>query len=414
MSGARAALIAVGTELVSLGRHDTNGHFLAESLGAAGVQIAARMLVPDDVDEIAAALRAFERYPLVIVTGGLGPTMDDVTREAVSRAFQIPLKENRDVREELRRRYPGRERDVSRWSERQAQVPRGAVILPNAEGTAPGLMLDRPDGCRLFLLPGVPHEMRRMMREEVLSRLEGRAGDVMTDRGFKVTGLVEVEVQARLSDLFEGKGGANDPVLTLLAAPAEISVIVRGRERVRVEAVTAQARSRFGRNVFTEDLTEGLEASVGRVLSARGLTMASAESCTGGLFAEIITRVPGSSSWFLGGWVVYSNRAKIGSLGVGARTIAKHGAVSAEVAQEMAREARERSGASMGASITGIAGPDGGSVEKPVGTVFIGLSTETGTHGWRHQFRGNRESIRTFAARTALDRIRLRVLEERP
>jgi nicotinamide-nucleotide amidase len=299
---------------------------------------------------------------------------------------------------------------MNRWAARQALLPRGAEALPNAVGTAPGILLRRPEGAVVALLPGVPHEMERMMREQVLPLIEGVApggGTAPRPRAMKVSGLSELDVQGRILDLFETDGPREAPALTLLASPAEISVIVRGDDAARVEAIFEQARSRLGEHVFAEDLDIALEAAVGRLLASRALTLACAESCTGGMLSALVTKVPGCSRWFLQGWVAYANEAKRSMLEMDAALVEKHGAVSAQVAEGMALAARRLSRADIGVGITGIAGPEGGSAEKPVGLVHIGVDTRLGCRTTTHVFPGDRETIRLFAARTALNRVRL-------
>ncbi|HEY3174373.1 MAG TPA: CinA family nicotinamide mononucleotide deamidase-related protein [Candidatus Polarisedimenticolia bacterium] len=407
----RTVVIAIGTELLEDGRPDTNGVFVSRMLASRGIRTARRVQVGDDEEEIASALRQAGRdFPVVVVTGGLGPTIDDVTREALSRAFDLDLVEEPALLEEMARRYRSRGREMNRWAARQALLPRGARALPNAGGTAPGIVLGLPAGGLMVLLPGVPHEMERMMREQVLPLIEelGPAGaGAARALAMKVSGLTEMEVQERIIDLFDQGSPREGPSLTLLASPAEISVIVRGDDAPRVDSIFRQIRERLGEAVFGEDLEAGLETAVGRLLSSRGLTLACAESCTGGMMGAMATRVPGSSAWFLQGWVTYSDEAKRTMLQIDAALIERHGAVSAEIAMAMALAARRLSGADIGAAITGIAGPEGGSAEKPVGLVHIAVATRHGCRQTRHLFPGDREAIRLFASRTALNRVRL-------
>ena len=247
------------------------------------------------------------------------------------------------------------------------------------------------------------------MQEQVLPLIArvAPAGEAPRTRAMKVSGLSELDVQGRILDLFEAEGSREAPALTLLASPAEISVIVRGGDAARVEAIFEQARARLGEHVFAEDLDISLEAAVGRLLASRALKLACAESCTGGMLGALITKVPGSSGWFLQGWVAYANDAKRSMLEMDAALIEKHGAVSPQVAEAMALAARRLSGADIGVGITGIAGPQGGSPEKPVGLVHIGVDTCRGCRTTKHIFPGDRETIRIFAARTALNRVRL-------
>ncbi|HET9481111.1 MAG TPA: CinA family nicotinamide mononucleotide deamidase-related protein [Candidatus Polarisedimenticolia bacterium] len=417
----KATLIAVGTELVIDGRPDTNGAAIARLLAARGIETAARILLPDDERGIARCLlEASENSSLLIVTGGLGPTLDDVTREAASRAFDRELVRDPEILTALGERYRTFGRVMGADVERQADVPDGAEVLPNPIGTAPGLLMKAPSGALVFLLPGVPSEMDVMLREQVQPRLEremaNRADSAapLVARGLKVCGLMELEAQRSVEDLLP-RGTREAPTLTLLASPGEVTLIVRGRDAAAVERAHQAAIRRLGPFVFSEQADDTLESVAGRMLAERGLTLAVAESCTGGLLGSLITGVPGSSAWFLQGWVTYSNESKVRALGVDRELLEKHGAVSAPVAESMAGAARRLSGADYAISITGIAGPDGGAPDKPVGLVYIALSGGPGSQAEgpagagaasRHRFPGDRRAIRLFAARTALDRLR--------
>ncbi|HET6373705.1 MAG TPA: CinA family nicotinamide mononucleotide deamidase-related protein [Candidatus Polarisedimenticolia bacterium] len=411
MTAGRAAVIAVGTELILDGRSDTNGLSICRRLAARGIAADLRMQLPDETHEVALAFRhAVDRFPLVIVTGGLGPTMDDVTREAACEAFDLRLELSASVVETITRRYAERGRTPTDTSLRQAMVPLGAVVLPNEAGTAPGLLLVRPGNRQVFLLPGVPHEMERMLRDQVFPRIapQAVAGDSpLARRTLKTAGRMELEVQEKIGDLFTPAAVTSAIRFTLLASAGEVSVIISGSDQALVERLHAESLARLGRAVFTEDLDVALEDVVGRMLGAAGRSISTAESCTGGMLAESITRVPGSSAWFQQGWIVYSNDSKSAMLGLDRSLIERHGAVSEQTADAMANAARSLSGASIGVSITGIAGPDGGSADKPVGLVYIGVAAEGGCRVTRHLFGGDRDLIRLLATRTALNRVRL-------
>jgi nicotinamide-nucleotide amidase len=401
----QAALLAVGTELLADGRPDTNGIAISRLLAARGIATGLRVQLPDEVETIARVLgEAASRYPLLIVTGGLGPTMDDVTREALARAFGLGLTEHPAALEQIEARLRSRGRPMTAVSRRQALVPQGAEVLPNPAGTAPGVLLGAPGGARIFLLPGVPHEMHRMMAEQVLPRLAGAAGPPLAWRALKAAGLTEVQVQEKVADLADAHPSAS---LTLLAAPMEITIIFRAGEPREADRLAGLAAGRLGEAVFSEDPDRGLEEATGSLLRERGLTLATAESCTGGLLGSLVTRVPGSSTWYRQGWITYANESKTSALGVPAELWQREGAVSEAVAEAMAAGARRLSGASHALSITGIAGPEGGSPEKPVGLVYIGLASPGGCAVTRHVFPGDRETIRLFAARAALNRLRL-------
>ncbi len=399
---ARAAVIAVGTELVADGRVDGNGVSIGRMLAGQGIDVALRVQVPDDETDLARALdETSSRHTLVIVTGGLGPTMDDVTREAAARAFQLTLEEDAAVLKRIDDRLRSRGRAMSPAARRQAMVPSGARVLANSAGTAPGLLLELPGRGRIFFLPGVPHEMHTMMVEQVLPRLLDLSGPPRATQGLKVGGLTEVQVQERL----ERALGAAPVAVTILASPGEVTVILRADSREDLDSLAARVREQLGEHLLGDDLEAGVEDAVGGLLRARGMTLATAESCTAGLLGALITRVSGSSAWYRQGWITYADEAKIVQLGVPAATLREHGAVSEPVAAIMASEARARSGTSWGLSITGVAGPTGGSESKPVGLVFIGLAGAGGTTVTRHLFPGDRETIRLFSSRTALHRL---------
>jgi nicotinamide-nucleotide amidase len=384
-------------------------------LRALGIDVIQRTLLPDDDAAIAGALREWDgRVGLVIATGGLGPTSDDLSREGICRAFGLELHEDPAVLAAIRTRYRARGVEVSAWSARQAQVPAGAEVLANEAGTAPGLMLARPSGTRFILLPGVPHEMEHLMVRAVLPRLEAeaRAAGWMPRqrRGFKVSGMVEVQVQEALDGL-EGTGAGEGVGLTLLASPGEISVILRAHDTPLLDRAAAEARARLGSRIFTENLDDGLEHAVGRLLHQRGFTLATAESCTGGLLGQLVTRVPGASGWYVQGWITYANEAKSTLLGVDPAVIQAHGAVSEEVARAMAEGACARARTDRALAITGIAGPDGGTPDKPVGLTFVALASGASCVARRYQLGGDRDVNRLYAARLALNLLRRDLME---
>lgn len=417
-----AALMAVGSELLHHGRRDTNGEEIARMLEARGIATALRLMIGDDVDAIARAIRWTSDFcGLVVITGGIGPTLDDVTRDAAARAFDLALVRDAEEHERLVARERGRGRVLTATAARQADFPAGSEPLPNPIGTARGFLLRRPGDCLVIVLPGVPAEMRRMMSEEVFPRIEslqaltGWKGLVadrrVSTRCLKAAGLTEAEVQERLVPLFSAaavEGTASRPDLTILSAPGEITFLARGRED-QVAAVVAKAREALGEHVFTGMPDEHLEQVVGRLLDERRETVAVAESCTGGLLMGLVTSVPGSSRWFDCGWVTYADAAKQQMLFVPAADLQAHGAVSEPVALAMAASARRLGAATWGLSITGIAGPDGGTETKPVGLVWIGLAWEGGARSHRLRLSGDRETIRLIAARVALEVLRRRL-----
>ena len=409
----QGALIAVGSELLHHGRRDTNGEELSRMLEARGIATDLRMIVADEIDAVARTVRwASDACGLAVVTGGIGPTLDDLTREAIARAFGLRLLRDPSELERLVARERLRGRSLTQEASRQADFPEGSDALPNPIGTARGFILTLPDDRLVVALPGVPAEMRKMMLEEALPRLaslvaspgwKGLSVDTLvTTRCLKAAGLTEAEVQERLAPVFTAGSGAD---LTILSAAGEITFLARGRED-RVHSVIAAARARLMDNIFTEEPDDHLEQVVGRMLDDRGETVAAAESCTGGLLMQLVTSVPGASRWFNQGWVAYADAAKEKTLGVERSALEAYGAVSEPVARSMAIAARTNAGATYGLSITGIAGPDGGSEDKPVGLVWIGLAWPGGDRALRFQFGGDRETIRFIAARVALELLR--------
>jgi competence/damage-inducible protein CinA-like protein len=413
----RAEVLSIGTEIVFGKIVDTNAALLSRELLDLGFEVSHHTAVGDDVaairDAIAAALG---RSDVTIVTGGLGPTRDDVTRDAVAEAIGEPLELDAGSLAAVRERF---DRLRIAWTENnsvQAPFPRGAQILPNPRGTARGFAVSR-GGRVLYCLPGVPSEMEPMFRETVAPDVRRRfpaAGGLRTRR-LHVVGMVESKVDEIVRDLMDP---ARNPTMAITVSGGSITLHLLARAPSDREAealldeLERDARSRLGDRVFARD-GESLQAVVVRLLRERKRTLAVAESCTGGLVAAAITDVPGSSEVFLEGAVTYSNDAKTRTLGVPAETIREHGAVSREVAVAMAEGIARRAGADVGVGITGIAGPGGGTPEKPVGLVHLAVFAGEKADAVELRLGGERERIRERATRIALDRVRL-LLEKRP
>lgn len=414
--GRRAAVIAVGSELLVPWRSETNSQAIAEALNGAGIEVALKLVVPDVHAEIAAACRhAMARASLVIVTGGLGPTDDDLTRDAVAAVLGRPLREEPDVLAAIRARFENRGMRMPDNNRRQAQVPEGAQVIPNANGTAPGLWLATPVH-GVLLLPGPPREMRPMLAHALARWIEPRWGGArLRRRVVRVAGRTESRVEELAQPLYARWRRAAIPIeTTILAGPGVVELHLSARaedigaaERALDSAVD-QLVERLGADVVSVD-GRSLEQAVGDALRARGWRLAVAESCTGGLTASRLTDVAGSSEYVEGGVVAYSNRAKVELLGVPGALLAAHGAVSAPAAAALAEGARVRLGADLGVGITGIAGPGGGSSDKPVGLVFIALAGADGTQVRACRFAGERATIKAFASATALDLVRRHV-----
>lgn len=409
-----AIILAIGDELAGGQTVDTNSAFLAERLAARGIEVVEHRTVGDDRDAIAAALaQAARRADIVLASGGLGPTPDDLTRHALADAAECELIVNSSCLADIREFFRRRGRKMAPVNEIQAMLPAGAEPLPNPLGSAPGIAaaLGR---ARVFALPGVPGEMREMYLAAVEPRLAGR-GSAVVRRILHTYGQGESDIGAAIADLM--RRGAKTTVGTTVAAGiVSARITARGDSPGQAERLAAAAageiRSRLGELVIGEG-DETMASAVGRLLRRSRQTLATAESCTGGLIGQMVTDVPGASDYYVGGVVCYANELKRDLLGVSEETLATHGAVSEPVAAAMADGCRERLGGDWGIATTGIAGPTGGSDEKPVGLVYISLAGARGTKVRRHVFPGTREIIRRRAALAALNALRL-ALSDRP
>lgn len=407
-----AEIIAVGSELLTPYHQDTNSLYLTEKLNELGFEVQFKTIVGDDRERLVAVLRsALGRSQLVLMTGGLGPTEDDVNRAALAEALGRPLVEVPEIMDRIRDRFARLGRPMSENNARQAWIPEGADWLENQNGTAPGIWLEH-DHVIFILLPGPPRELIPMFESECAPRLAGLStGERFRTRTLKIAGLPESEVDQRLAPIYQRY---QNPTTTILATAAGIEVHFRARGRTAEEAealassLADQAEAALGEHVYSSR-GESLEEVVGMYFVMRQKTLATAESCTGGLLGERLTRVPGSSGFYLGGVVCYSNELKRSLVGVPAATLEAHGAVSKPVAQALAEGIRRRAQASMGVGITGIAGPSGGTEEKPVGLVYVALADERGTEIREFHFPGDRHRIRWLAVQSALEMMRRRL-----
>lgn len=408
-----AELIAIGSELLTPSRVDTNSAWLTEQLNAVGISIRMRVIVGDDEQPLEEALRdAIRRSDVVITTGGLGPTEDDITRKVVSRVLGRPLVLDDAVLQDLRERFERYGVRMTPNNERQALVIRDAEVLPNPNGTAPG-QLARTGHATVVLLPGPPREMKPMFTEHVLPKIVRRgAGICIRRRVLKTTGHGESTVDQKIAPIY---GKYTNPSTTILhsAGEVEIHLTAHAEEPAAAERMldelAGQIEEALAPAVFSH-AGETLEEVVGRGLTVRGLTVATAESCTGGLIAKRLTDLAGSSKFFKEGAVTYSNEAKTRQLGVPAATIERNGAVSREVAEAMAIGIKRASGATIGLSVTGVAGPGGGTETKPVGLVFVGLADDVQVEVKELRLFGSRDEIRLRASQAALELVRRRFL----
>ncbi|HEY2459138.1 MAG TPA: competence/damage-inducible protein A [Candidatus Acidoferrum sp.] len=409
----KAEIIAVGSELLTPDRLDTNSLFLTEELNKLGIEVLRKTIVGDNRELLAAAFQdALRRVPVVISSGGLGPTEDDLTRETVAELLGRKLRRNDDVVRAIEARFRSFKREMPELNLRQAMVPEGAEVLENPRGTAPGLWLEDRDRM-IALLPGPPRELKPLFIEQVLPRLQQRVSGVrMYHRELRVTGLGESHVEERIRPIYTRYKDVNT---TILATPGEIQVHLRRwtEDAVQANAILDEMIRSFelalGDRIFAHSAVS-LEEVVAELLATNRATIATAESCTGGLLAERLTRIPGSSSYFLGGAVCYSNELKTAWADVPPDVIATKGAVSSEVAIALAEGIRRRVGSTFGVGITGVAGPGGGSEEKPVGTVHIALAFPGGVKERAVHLPGDREMIRFHASQVALDIVRLHFL----
>jgi len=411
-----ACILAIGSEMLTPFRVDTNSLFITERLNAIGYDVRLKAIVADDVEELARVIEtALPWADLVVITGGLGPTEDDITRDAVARVLGTKLDVDESIVDGIRDRFARRGMTMPDINRRQAMVPRGAAVLPNANGTAPGLWLERGTSA-IVLLPGPPREMKPMLEAVIAERLAARSGgNALFRRVLKISGRAESDVDAQAQPVYGKWRTRAVPIsTTILAVLGQIELHLTAQAATPSEADAAldaavrELEDVLGPSIFSVD-GRNLEAVVGDLLRERKLTIAVAESCTGGLLASRLTDVPGSSDYVDRGVVCYSNRAKIELTGVSEPLIREHGAVSEPVAQAMAEGIRSRAGASIGIGVTGIAGPGGGTPQKPVGTVAIAVVTDDETRVRTFQFIGGREMVKFQATQSALNMTRLMV-----
>ncbi len=412
-----AWILTIGDELLRGEIVDSNKSFLSERLLQLEIQTRRHVTVADDADEITGVLReAAAQAQVVLISGGLGPTRDDITTAVVARTFGRALIRRPEEVERIRAFFASVGREMAENNAKQADFPEGAEVLPNPLGTAPGFMLEA-EGTLFFCVPGVPRELYRMVDEEILPRLRAHPlvatpGEVVRARLLRTFGLGESTLDRELRDLTDEARGISLGFRTQFPDNL-VRIVARGADAAdagaRLDAAVAEVKRRLGPLVVGES-ERSLEAVVGELLIDGKYTVAIAESCTGGLIASLLTDVPGSSAYLIEGVVAYSNEAKIRELGVSPDDLDEHGAVSERVAEQMARGIRERSGAQFGVATTGIAGPGGGSDEKPVGTVYVALATEQGSTARRYQLFTDRARNKRLTAQIALDWLRRQVL----
>jgi nicotinamide-nucleotide amidase len=414
----KAEILTIGDELLRGEIVDSNKSFLSDRLLTVDAEVRWHVSMRDDPADMTEAFRrAAERSDVVLVSGGLGPTRDDLTISVLAETFGRKLVCDEETLENLRAFFARFGREMAANNAKQAWFPEGSEILPNPVGTAPGCMLREADTA-FFCMPGVPRELHKMMDEQVLPRLDRLRGDDQVVRAtlLRTFGMGESNLDEELADVASEEGVSlgfrtafPDNYVRPLARAADSS-----EATARLRRVCDAIRAKLGPMIYGQGEADTMEAVVGRLLDEEGKSIAVAESCTGGLLAQRITGVPGASAYFRGGVVAYANEAKVDQLGVPLELLDEHGAVSEPVALAMARGVRERFGADFGVSTTGIAGPTGGSEEKPVGTVFIGVATAEGAQARDFFFPFERERHRMVTAQAALDWVRRSLLGAEP
>lgn len=405
----RAEIIATGTELLSGGIVETNSLRISEMLMQSGIETAFKTVVGDDEKDMEDALRiAIKRTDAVIITGGLGPTEDDITRKVIARVFKRRLVLNEDALAAIKEKFTRRGRGYQTVSDRQALIPAGARLLLNPVGIAPGFFFEE-NGMFIAALPGVPKELEAIAAEGLSQAISERFGGRMfiRRRTLRTCGVSEPKVNEAVGALLK----KSNPVIGLTAKETGVDVIITAREssperaQSLIDRAESSIREKLGDAIYGIE-GQNMEEIVGALLKQRRLTLSVAESCTGGMIAGRITNVSGSSEYFERGVVVYSNGSKTGLLGVPNEMMEQSGAVSREVAEAMARGVRQSAKTDLGLAVTGIAGPGGGSVEKPVGLVFIALASSSGVKVDEHSFFGDREQVRIRASQASLDMVR--------
>lgn len=412
-----AEIVAVGSELLTPFRQDTNSLYLTEKLNELGVDVTFKTIAGDNRQHLTSvAQTALSRADVVLFIGGLGPTEDDLTREAVGDALGLKLHRDPEILEKLEKRFIARNMKMTPNNAKQADILAGATVLPNSMGTAPGQWISgKYDGREkiIILLPGPPHELKKLFEEQCVDRLRSKLPPAfIATRVLKIAMMPESQCDARVAPVYKR---FTEVQTTILAGAGEIQLHLKAQApsleeaQERVDQLAGELEDELGDAVFSSQ-GESLEQIVGYFLQMRSATLAVAESCTGGLLSERITNVGGSSRYFLGGAVVYSNELKSGFASVPEELLKKYGAVSRLVAVALAEGIRERCKATLGVGITGVAGPSGGTPEKPVGLVFHALASDTGTEVIERNFPGDRKRIRWFATQQALDMVRRKLM----
>jgi len=407
-------ILSVGTELLMGQVANTDAQYISRRLSAVGISVYRHTVVGDNPGRLKEALsEALSRSDMVITTGGIGPTEDDLTKETVAEYFSLPLYEDQKSLDHIKSFFEGRNKVLTENNLKQALQPESSIIMPNKTGTAPGCIIEK-DGKTVAILPGPPTEMKDMFEDHLFPYLQKKSGQVLVSRYLHVFGIGESMLETLLMDLFH----LGTPTLALYCSVSEntarLSVMCRQGEDPApiLDPVENEIRRRLGNAVYAEGLQETMPKVVLRMLKERNLTVSFAESCTGGMLASSLVDLSGASAVFGEGYVTYANEAKMRLLGVSEETLRSKGAVSGECAREMALGALRSSGSDYALSVTGIAGPDGGTKEKPVGLVYIGIADKSGAHAHEFRFGGSRTDIRTASVKHALNLLRLAMINK--
>lgn len=406
--------IFVGTELLLGNIVNTNAAFLSEKCAALGLSCYFQTVVGDNEARLTEVLeRAIERSDVVLMSGGLGPTEDDLTKETAAKVCGRVLVMHEPSREMLKNYFSSRGIELTENNWKQAMMPEGAIVLDNPNGTAPGVIIEA-ENAKVILLPGPPNELCPMFEASVAPYLSGLTSLIICSKTVKICGVGESKAETMIKDLIDAQ---TNPTLATYAKTGEVHIRVTASAGSEKEAmklikpVVKELKSRFGKAVYSTEEEITLEKAVVDLLTAKGMTLTCAESCTGGLFSGRIINVPGVSDVYKAGFVTYSNKAKNKLLGVKKSTLKQYGAVSPEIAREMAKGAARAARADVSVSVTGIAGPDGGTEDKPVGLVYIGCSVKGKVTVKKYQFSGNRNKVRESTVAAALTLLRKCVLE---
>jgi len=406
-------IIAVGSELLTPFYQDTNSLYITSQLNSLGLKVTYKTIVGDDPDSLWSCFnQASKRAHMIFVIGGLGPTNDDITREVFSEFLGREMEFRSDVFESIKKRFYTRGLKIASSSQKQASIIKGSEIIKNRVGTAPGMWIE-DSGLIFILLPGPPNELKSMFESEVLPKIKKYKTGFIFRKVLKITGITESKTETMIQDLYPLSPDIN---LSFLSYPGQIEIHLTSystfssREAAnQIKPLLGSINHRLKNYIFSKD-GEEMEEIIGKLLAKNKNTLSTAESCTGGLLGHRITNVPGSSRYFLQGVQVYSNESKIQLLGIKKSILQRNGAVSSVVARLMAEAIRKKSGADYGLSITGIAGPGGGTKDKPVGLVFTALSWDNGVKVDKNQFLGDRSIIKFRSTQKAMDMLRRQIL----